>query len=108
MRKSNGSGDDVYVRAGAFLAGLFKQAAVAVDGITSSTNATGISEIAFVFRERMTAGQTVKESNNYRSNFYNSVVKHAKEVSLLLNLEIVRLAESSSRMKVPLGSLREK
>jgi hypothetical protein len=108
MRKSKESGDDVYVRAAAFLAGLFKQAAVEVEEITSSSGATGISEIASAFRERMTAGQTVNESSTYRSDFYKRVVKHAEEVSLVLNLAIVRLAESSSRMNVPLGNLRVK
>ena len=38
-----------------------------------------VSEVAEEFRRLMTAGQTMKEHNAFRREFYNTVVRDAEE-----------------------------
>jgi hypothetical protein len=38
--------------------------------------------LASAFRDRMTIGQSFNDSNKYRQDFYNDVIKLAEEVNL--------------------------
>ena len=102
---TEGSSDEVYVRAASFLTGLFKRATIEVSKITSE-GTTEISDISTEFRERMTKGQIIKFCNMFREDFYRYVIRYAKDVSLVLNLAVVYLVKSSSRVKNPLGIFR--
>lgn len=75
---------DSYHRACCFIDALFQHTAEIVMRFDSQW---GIKEIARHFRTCMTAGQTMKEHNEFRRVFYQEVIRMAREEVCLLFLE---------------------
>lgn len=70
-----------YRRASCFIDALFRHTAKILIDLNSQS---GIEEIARNFRISMTEGQTMKEHNVFRRQFYQEVIQMAKEKEVCL------------------------
>ena len=67
-----------YKRCYSFLAALFQHVERIVEGPLFDPH-LDVSEVAEEFRRFMTAGQSMKEHNAFRREFYDTVIRNAEE-----------------------------
>lgn len=68
---------DVYDRACAFLEALFEHTATVLQDDSGFLDE---DELASQFRTKMTAGQTFRTTNAFRTNFYREVIQNAHKI----------------------------
>jgi len=68
------------MRAVSFITALFQRTAEEVKKMAGALAGNiSLASLALEFRKRMTEGQSVKQCNSFRKEFYDDVVKRAKE-----------------------------
>lgn len=73
--------EGVYQRSLLFLTALFNKTAEAVEIICAESHSHSHEDIALSFRSRMTDRQSAQHCNEYRTKFYEDVIRRAKMVS---------------------------
>ncbi len=83
---------DGYVRAVSFIAALFQRTAEEVKKMSRAMDGNiSLASLALEFRKRMTEGQSVKQCNSFREEFYDDVVKRELVVlKFVLDVNVAR------------------
>ena len=95
-----GTEGESYRRACCFIDALFEHTDFTLKQEFDSQQ--GIEEVTFTFRKRMTDGQTMKNHNEFRRQFYQQVVRIADgKLVCLLYLGYIRRLEVSHKVAQP-------